>query len=62
MSAIPVGLTSNLYGEKISSNSATCVASPSNINIHHGHFTLIDTYFNNTWYQVLPVVPLFLWQ
>ena len=29
MSAIPVGLTSNLYGEKIRPNSAKRVASPS---------------------------------
>ena len=31
MSAIPVGLTSNLYGEKIRPKSARRVASPSNI-------------------------------
>jgi len=31
MSAIPVGLTSNLYGEKIRLNSAKRVASPSHV-------------------------------
>ena len=34
MSAIPVGLTSNLYGEKIRPNSAKRVASPSYIYLY----------------------------
>ena len=42
MSAIPVGLTSNLYGEKIRLNSATCVASPSCTSIIYLNFLKLN--------------------